>query len=92
VQFVIQSDGSLLYSDLSRVFGEISGISLCGTFLSIMNDRIIPLSSGWTSDVYTVMRPLMSQQSPSSTQSTPLSPPAATAMETTTTTKGLINF
>jgi hypothetical protein len=55
-KFVIQSDKSVILSDLKRYFGDISGITYNGICLTVIDDKILPLGS-WSDEVYHIMRP-----------------------------------
>jgi hypothetical protein len=57
MKFVIQNDETILYNDLKRVFGDITGLSINDICLPVINDRIQPLGE-WTNEFYQLMRPL----------------------------------
>jgi hypothetical protein len=55
-EFILQSDNSVLFSDIKRVFGEVCGISIGNVCLSIDDNKILPHGS-WKNETYSIIRP-----------------------------------
>ena len=59
-EFIIQTDNTISYIDIERVFGKICGIKCGNICLNINNNKIFPFGEWDKTKIYSVIRPIIS--------------------------------